>query len=131
MLLVKKPFCKKGAIPWEAIQECFGLHEDQPAAQSEDAEAGKSGVVQEGQEAQGGWPHSMEKVETEVTVGKKWKAMLDEPGPETNNTQQDEPALEVMIHSGNRRHQRCWKLKLKPKKKTGRIIKSRKIISDS
>ena len=40
-------------------------------SQSENAEAGESGVVQEGQEVQGGVLHSMVMVGMEVMVGKK------------------------------------------------------------
>ena len=129
MLLVKEPFHKKGAIPWEAIRDCLGLCEDQPMSQSEDTEAGESGVVQEGQEAQGGVPHSVVMVGMEVRVGKKRKAMLDEPGPETADTQEDEPAPET--DETEQKPKTSMVSKPKPMKKTGRIIKSRAIISDS
>ena len=128
MLLVKKPFHKKGAIPWEAIRDCLGLHEDQPMSQSEDAEAGESGVVQEGQEVQGGVPHSVAMVGMKVRIGKKRKAMLDEPGLETD-TQEDEPAPETDETQRMPKTSKVWKPK--PAKKTGRIIKSRAIISNS
>ena len=98
-------------------------------SQSEDAEAGESGVVQEGQEAQGGVPHSVVMVGMEVRVGKKRKAMLDEPGPETADTQEDEPAPET--DETQQKSKMSKVSKLKPAKKTGRIIKSRAIISDS
>ena len=120
MLLVKEPFRKKGAILWEAIQDCLSLCEDQPVSQSEDAEAGKSGVVQEGREVQGGVLHFMAMVGMEVRVGKKWKAMLDEPGPETADTQEDEPAPET--DETQQKPKMSKVLKLKPVK-TGRIIK--------
>ena len=98
-------------------------------SQSEDAEAGKSGVVQEGREMQGGVLHSMAMVGMEVTVSKKQKAMLDEPGLETADTQEDEPALET--DETQQKLKTSKVSKLKPAKKTGRIIKSRAIISDS
>ena len=55
--------------------------------------------------------------------------MLDEPGPETANTQEDAPALET--NETQQKLKTSKVLKLKPMKKTGRIIKSRAIISDS
>jgi hypothetical protein len=129
MLLVKEPFCKKGAIPWEAIRECLGLREDQTVAKSDDAEAGESGGVQEGREAQGGGTHSVDKVGTEsverhvgetVTVRKKRKALDDEErdqrGPETDVQQ--------------RKPKRSKVSKPKPEKKA-KIFKSKEIISDS
>ena len=98
-------------------------------AKSEDAEAGESVVVQEGQEAQDGVPHSMAPVGMEVTVGKKRKAMLDEPGLETTDTQEDEPAPET--NETQQKLKTSKVLKPKPAKRTGRIIKSRAIISNS
>ena len=98
-------------------------------SQSEDAEAGESGVVQKGREAQGGVPHSMAMVGMEVTVGKKQKAMLDEPGQETTDTQEDELAPET--DKTQQKPKTSKVLKLKPAKKTGRITKSRAIISNS
>ena len=47
------------------------LCEDHPMSQSEDVEAGESGVVQEGRKTQGGVPYSMATVGMEVTVSKK------------------------------------------------------------
>jgi hypothetical protein len=130
MLLVKELFRKKGAIPWKTIRECLGLREDQTVAQSDDAEAGESWVVQEDQEAQGGGPHSVDKVGTEgvernpeetVMVGEKQKAPED--------TQRDEPALEA--DDIQRKPKRSKVSKPKPEKKKGKIIKSRAIISNS
>jgi hypothetical protein len=130
MLLVKEPFRKKGAIPWEAIRECLNLREDQTVGESNDVEAGESGGMQEGREAQHGGMHSVDKVEMvstkrnaeeTVTVREKRKAPDD--------TQRDEPAAETDLRQQKPKKSKVLKPKLEKKK--GKTFKSREIISDS